>query len=99
MGTSGIADSNGEETTNDRARGHHRLFLPNAGNQHQPVLARPARRRDLVSEVDPGRWAQDTFLHPRRNHPGTSYTFAAGSFGDIATFDAPSSAFRRAKPP
>jgi phthiocerol/phenolphthiocerol synthesis type-I polyketide synthase C len=44
--------------------------------------------RDLVSEVDPGRWAQDTFLHPRRNHPGTSYTFAAGSLGDIANFDA-----------
>ncbi len=44
--------------------------------------------RNLVSEVDPGRWAQDSFLHPRRNHPGTSYTFAAGSLGDIATFDA-----------
>jgi phthiocerol/phenolphthiocerol synthesis type-I polyketide synthase C len=44
--------------------------------------------RDLVSEVDPGRWAQGSFLHPRRNHPGTSYTFAAGSLGDIATFDA-----------
>jgi phthiocerol/phenolphthiocerol synthesis type-I polyketide synthase C len=44
--------------------------------------------RDLVSEVDPQRWAQDTFLHPNRNHPGTSYTFAAGSIGDVSTFDA-----------
>ena len=44
--------------------------------------------RDLVTQVDPGRWAQDSFLHPRHNHPGTSYTFAAGSLGDIATFDA-----------
>ena len=44
--------------------------------------------RDLVTEVDPERWAQDTFLHPNRNHPGTSYTFAAGSIGDISTFDA-----------
>jgi phthiocerol/phenolphthiocerol synthesis type-I polyketide synthase C len=44
--------------------------------------------RNLVSEVDPQRWEQDTFLHPNRNHPGTSYTFAAGSIGEIATFDA-----------
>lgn len=44
--------------------------------------------RDLVTEVDPQRWAQDSFLHPRRNHPGTSYTFAAGSLGEVGTFDA-----------
>ena len=44
--------------------------------------------RDLVTEVGSERWAQDTFLHPNKNHPGTSYTFAAGSIGDIATFDA-----------
>lgn len=44
--------------------------------------------RDLVTEVDPERWAQDSFLHPNKNHPGTSYTFAAGSIGDISTFDA-----------
>lgn len=44
--------------------------------------------RDLVTEVDSERWARDTFLHPNKNHPGTSYTFAAGSLGDISTFDA-----------
>ena len=44
--------------------------------------------RNLVTEVDAQRWAQDTFLHPNRNHPGTSYTFAAGSIGDLTTFDA-----------
>ena len=44
--------------------------------------------RNLVTEVDAQRWAQDTFLHPNRNHPGTSYTFAAGSIGDVTTFDA-----------
>ncbi len=44
--------------------------------------------RDLVTEVDPQRWAHDAFLHPRRNHPGSSYTFAAGSIGEVATFDA-----------
>ena len=44
--------------------------------------------RDLVTEVDPERWTQDTFCHPNKNHAGTSYTFAAGSIGDISTFDA-----------
>lgn len=43
---------------------------------------------DLVTEVDSERWAQDAFCHPNKNHPGTSYTFAAGSIGDISTFDA-----------
>ncbi|HNI73175.1 MAG TPA: SDR family NAD(P)-dependent oxidoreductase, partial [Accumulibacter sp.] len=44
--------------------------------------------RDLVGEVPADRWTPDTFLHPRKNHPGTSYTFSAGSIGDIAHFDA-----------
>ncbi|WP_262965783.1 type I polyketide synthase [Methylobacter psychrophilus] len=44
--------------------------------------------RDLVTEVNSGRWEKDSFLHPNKNHPGTSYTFAAGSIGDITTFDA-----------
>lgn len=44
--------------------------------------------RNLVTEVDPQRWAQNTFRHPDEKHPGTSYTFAAGSIGDISQFDA-----------
>jgi len=44
--------------------------------------------RNLVTEVAPERWARDPFLHPNKNHPGASYTFAAGSIGDIAGFDA-----------
>ena len=44
--------------------------------------------RDLVTEVDAERWALETFRHPNKNHPGTSYTFAAGSIGDISKFDA-----------
>ena len=44
--------------------------------------------RNLVTEVNSDRWAKDSFLHPNKNHPGTSYTFAAGSIGDITTFDA-----------
>jgi acyl transferase domain-containing protein/NADPH:quinone reductase-like Zn-dependent oxidoreductase/acyl carrier protein len=44
-------------------------------------------KKDLVTHVDPTRWSQDTFLHPDKRHPGTSYTFAAGSIGDISGFD------------
>lgn len=44
--------------------------------------------RDLVTEVEAERWALDTFRHPDRNNPGTSYTFAAGSIGDVSQFDA-----------
>ena len=31
--------------------------------------------KNLVSRVAADRWAQDFFLHPRKSHPGTSYTF------------------------
>ena len=46
------------------------------------------RGQDLITEVDASRWAQPSFLHPDKSHLGTSYTFAAGSIGDIASFDA-----------
>ena len=41
-----------------------------------------------MSEVASDRWSQEVFLHPNKKHPGTSYTFAAGSIGDISMFDA-----------
>ena len=44
--------------------------------------------RNLVSSVAAGRWAQAPLLHPRKSEPGTAYTFAAGSIGDISGFDA-----------
>ena len=44
--------------------------------------------RDLVTEVDASRWEKAPFLHPSKSHPGTSYSFAAGSIGDISKFDA-----------
>src|SRR5271163_478487 len=44
--------------------------------------------RDLVTSVDRDRWNQDSFLHPNKAEPGTSYSFAAGSIGDVAGFDA-----------
>lgn len=43
---------------------------------------------DLVTQVDPGRWAHEAYCHPDKAHPGTSYTFAAGSLGDVSLFDA-----------
>ncbi|MDD5271944.1 MAG: type I polyketide synthase, partial [Methylovulum sp.] len=46
-------------------------------------------QKDLVTHVDTSRWSQDSFLHPDKRHPGTSYSFAAGSIGDISGFDAP----------
>ncbi|TAL48317.1 MAG: acyltransferase domain-containing protein, partial [Methylovulum sp.] len=45
-------------------------------------------KKDLVTEVDSTRWSKDSFLHPDKRHPGSSYTFAAGSLGDISGFDA-----------
>lgn len=44
--------------------------------------------KSLVTEVAADRWAKETFLHPLRSNRGTSYTFAAGSIGDIYGFDA-----------
>ncbi|WP_414041641.1 type I polyketide synthase [Acidithiobacillus sp. M4-SHS-6] len=44
--------------------------------------------RDLITHVAGERWAQDVLQHPERHHPGTSVTFAAGSLGDVAGFDA-----------
>jgi len=45
-------------------------------------------KRDLVTEVDPRRWSKEAYLHPSKEHPGSSYTFAAGTLGDISSFDA-----------
>ncbi len=44
--------------------------------------------KNLVTQVASDRWAQESYLHPRKSHPGTSYTFAAGSIGDVYAFDA-----------
>lgn len=44
--------------------------------------------RDLVTRVDEDRWSADAYLHPAKDHPGTAYTFAAGSIGDVSGFDA-----------
>jgi acyl transferase domain-containing protein/NADPH:quinone reductase-like Zn-dependent oxidoreductase/NAD(P)-dependent dehydrogenase (short-subunit alcohol dehydrogenase family)/acyl carrier protein len=45
-------------------------------------------KQDLVTEVHDSRWSKDAWLHPDKKHPGSSYTFAAGSLGDVSGFDA-----------
>lgn len=45
-------------------------------------------KRDLVTEVEDSRWSKDAWLHPDKKHSGSSYTFAAGSLGDVSGFDA-----------
>jgi len=44
--------------------------------------------RDLVTQVDSSRWSTSAYLHPSKTHPGSAYTFAAGSIGDVKGFDA-----------
>jgi acyl transferase domain-containing protein/NADPH:quinone reductase-like Zn-dependent oxidoreductase/acyl carrier protein len=45
--------------------------------------------RDLVTKVEADRWSAAAYLHPNKDHPGSSYTFAAGSLGNVSGFDAP----------
>ncbi|MCW2314451.1 type I polyketide synthase, partial [Rhodoferax antarcticus] len=44
--------------------------------------------RDLVTAIDPGRWATDRLKHPKRSEPGRAKTFAAGVLSRIDEFDA-----------
>ncbi len=47
-----------------------------------------ASGRDAVSEIPEGRWSKRFFFHPDRHQPGKSYTWAAGTLGEVADFDA-----------
>ncbi|AUL48315.1 beta-ketoacyl synthase [Bordetella trematum] len=44
--------------------------------------------KNLITQVDSGRWSADAYLHPAKDQPGTAYTQAAGTLGDISGFDA-----------
>ena len=44
--------------------------------------------RNFVTRADTSRWAHDEFLHPDKGNPGSAYTFAAGTLGDVSLFDA-----------
>jgi phthiocerol/phenolphthiocerol synthesis type-I polyketide synthase C len=43
---------------------------------------------DLVTQVDPARWATDELQHPKRGEAGRSVTFSAGVLSRIDQFDA-----------
>lgn len=60
--------------------------IPSSENNHfdDDVL----QNKSSISSVDPKRWSQDTFFNTNKNRPATSYTFKAGSIGDISQFDA-----------
>lgn len=42
----------------------------------------------LISAVQQDRWSRAGFSHAQKSHPGTAYTFDAGSVGDVSQFDA-----------
>ena len=43
---------------------------------------------DAVTTLPADRFTQAAFFHPRRSEPGRSYSFAAGTIGDVRGFDA-----------
>lgn len=43
--------------------------------------------RDAVTEIPAERFSKAAWLHPRRQEPGKTYTFAAGVLGDVLGFD------------
>jgi phthiocerol/phenolphthiocerol synthesis type-I polyketide synthase C len=44
--------------------------------------------RDVVTEIPSKRWSKSAYLHPRKEEPGKSYTFAAGVLSQVEQFDA-----------
>jgi acyl transferase domain-containing protein/NADPH:quinone reductase-like Zn-dependent oxidoreductase/acyl carrier protein len=58
------------------------------GGSGDDLWARLEAGEDLVTEVPEDRWAKNYFFHPDKTEPGCSYTFAAGTLGDITGFDA-----------
>ena len=43
---------------------------------------------DAVTTLPPDRFEQSRYYHPDPGHRGRSYTFAAGTIGEVAGFDA-----------
>jgi acyl transferase domain-containing protein/NADPH:quinone reductase-like Zn-dependent oxidoreductase len=46
-----------------------------------------AEGRDAVTEIPSERFSKAAWLHPRRQEPGKTYSFAAGVLGDVLGFD------------
>ncbi len=64
------------------------MRLPGDLHHEQELWQALLAGRDLVTRIDPARWATDTLQHPNRAEPGRSITFCAGVLGDIEHFDA-----------
>lgn len=62
----------------------YRLPVTENSNFYSDLLL----NKSAITSVPASRWSQDTFSNLIKNHPGTSYTFKAGTIGDISTFDA-----------
>lgn len=45
-------------------------------------------RQNLVTQIEPSRWATDVLQHPKRSEAGRSVTFSAGVLSRIDEFDA-----------
>ncbi len=64
------------------------MRLPGDLADHQSLWDSLIGGRDLVTQIDPARWATDTLSHPKRAEPGRSVTFSAGVLSRIDAFDA-----------
>jgi phthiocerol/phenolphthiocerol synthesis type-I polyketide synthase C len=64
------------------------LRLPGSVASLDELWAALIGGRDLVSEIGPERWAVEALSHPKRNEPGRSITFKAGTIGEVDKFDA-----------
>src|SRR4051812_36049061 len=58
------------------------------GAQGEDFWAALRDGRNLVTQVDSSRWSRELYVHPRKSEPGTAYTAAGGSIGDVSGFDA-----------
>lgn len=60
------------------------------GDLHQPRQLWQALlgSRDLITQIDPVRWATRELQHPTRSEPGRSISYSAGVLSDIDCFDA-----------
>lgn len=62
--------------------------FPGGINTPQSFWDHLIKGHDLVSEIPDDRWEKSLFGHPNPAEPGKSYTFKAGTLGDVSGFDA-----------
>lgn len=62
--------------------------LPGDVRDPETLWAALCAGEDLVTRIDPARWATTELAHPQRSEPGRSITFSAGVLSRIEEFDA-----------